>query len=47
MSEVNVAVLYGGWSVEYEVSVLIALQVLHNLDIDKYLIYPVYISKDT
>ena len=32
MNKLNIAVLYGGRSVEHEVSVITALQVMHNLD---------------
>lgn len=43
--KLNVAVVFGGKSVEHEVSVLTGLQVIRALDRTKYNIYPVYISK--
>lgn len=41
----SVAVLFGGRSVEHEVSVVSALQAIANMDKEKYDIIPVYISK--
>jgi len=46
MNKLNIAVLYGGRSVEHEVSVITALQVMHNLDKNKYNVLPVYVTKD-
>lgn len=43
--KINVAVLFGGKSVEHEVSVISALQAIQNMNKDKYEIYPVYITK--
>ncbi|SDZ30186.1 D-alanine-D-alanine ligase [Evansella caseinilytica] len=42
----RVAVIYGGMSVEHEVSVISALQAIQNMDKEKYEIIPLYISKD-
>lgn len=42
----NVAVLFGGRSVEHEVSVITGLQVIENIDKTKYNVFPIYISKD-
>lgn len=42
----NLAVLFGGRSVEHEISVISALQAMENIDREKFTIYPVYISKD-
>lgn len=42
---INVAVLFGGKSVEHEVSVISALQAMQNMNKDKYQLYPVYITK--
>ena len=42
----NIAVFYGGKSVEHEVSILTALQTMKNIDEKKYIIYPVYIDKN-
>ena len=42
----KVAVIFGGRSVEHEVSVITGLQVIENIDEEKYEALPVYISKD-
>lgn len=41
-----VGVFFGGKSVEHEVSIISAIQAMENLDVDKYDVVPVYISKD-
>ena len=41
----NVAVFYGGRSVEHEISVISALQAINAFNSDKYNIIPIYISK--
>lgn len=41
----NVAVFFGGRSVEHEISVLSALQAINAMDTNKYNIVPVYITK--
>lgn len=41
----NVAVFFGGRSVEHEISVISALQAINAFDKDKYNVVPVYISK--
>lgn len=41
-----IGVFFGGKSVEHEVSIISAMQVIENLDSEKYDIVPVYISKD-
>jgi D-alanine-D-alanine ligase len=42
----RVAVIFGGVSVEHEVSVISALQAIQNMNKDKYDIIPLYISKE-
>ena len=42
----NIAVLFGGESVEHEVSIISAHQAMAALDSEKYNVIPVYISKD-
>lgn len=42
----NVAVMFGGRSVEHEVSVITGLQVMENIDRSKYNVIPVYVAKD-
>jgi len=44
--KIKVAVIFGGVSVEHEVSVISALQAISNMDKEKYDIIPVYIAKD-
>ena len=44
--QITVAVLFGGKSVEHEVSVISALQAIENMDREKYNIIPVYMTKD-
>lgn len=41
----NVAVFFGGRSVEHEISVISALQAIHAFNAEKYEIIPIYISK--
>lgn len=43
--KISVAVLFGGNSVEHEVSVISALQAIQSLNREKYDIHPVYITK--
>ena len=43
---IKLCVLFGGKSVEHEVSVISALQAIASLDTSKYDIIPVYITKD-
>ena len=42
----TVGVFFGGKSVEHEVSIISAMQVISALDKDKYIVLPIYISKD-
>jgi D-alanine-D-alanine ligase len=42
----KVAVIFGGRSVEHEVSVISGLQVLENIDESKYTAVPIYINKE-
>lgn len=43
--KVNLAVMFGGKSVEHEISVISALQALEHIDRDKYEVMPIYITK--
>ncbi len=43
--KINLAVIFGGKSVEHEVSVISAVQAMYSLDKEKYEIYPVYMTK--
>lgn len=42
----NIAIFFGGRSVEHEISVISALQAINAFDSDKYNIIPIYISKE-
>ena len=44
--KLRVGVIFGGESVEHEVSIITAVQAMKNLNEDKYEIIPLYISKD-
>ena len=44
--KLNIAVFFGGETVEHEVSIISALQAMRAMNNDKYEIYPVYITKD-
>ena len=44
--KIKLGVIYGGETVEHEVSIISALQAIQNLNKDKYDVIPIYISKD-
>ena len=44
--KIQVAVLFGGKSVEHEISIISAVQAIQNMDKGKYEILPVYITKN-
>ena len=44
--KIQVGVVYGGKSVEHEVSVISALQAMKSFDHNKYEIIPIYYGKD-
>lgn len=44
--KLNVGVIFGGKSVEHEVSIITAIQAMNHIDDDKYEIIPIYITKD-
>lgn len=44
--KICVGVMFGGESVEHEISILSAMQVIHALDEEKYEVIPIYIAKD-
>lgn len=44
--KISVAVMFGGKSVEHEISVISALQAVEHLDKEKYAVIPIYITKD-
>lgn len=44
--KIKLGVMFGGETVEHEVSIISALQAMRNLNRDKYDVIPIYISKD-
>ena len=44
--KIKVGVIFGGETVEHEVSIISAVQAMENMNKDKYDIIPIYISKD-
>ena len=44
--KIKVGVIFGGCTVEHEVSIITAVQAMNHMDSDKYDIVPIYISKD-
>ena len=44
--KIKLGVIFGGQTVEHEVSIISAIQAMKNLDKDKYEIIPIYIAKD-
>ena len=44
--KIKLGVIFGGETVEHEVSIISALQAIKNIDKDKYDVVPIYISKD-
>lgn len=44
--KLKVGVIFGGKSLEHEMSIITALQAMDNIDTDKYEIVPIYITKD-
>lgn len=42
----NIGVIFGGRSVEHDISVITGLQVINSLDKNKYNIVPIYLNKD-
>jgi D-alanine-D-alanine ligase len=45
--KIRICVLFGGKSVEHEISIISALQAVQNLDKEKYEIIPAYLTKDS
>lgn len=44
--KIKIGVIFGGQSVEHEISVITALQAMDNIDKDKYEVVPIYITKN-
>lgn len=47
MEKKNIIILYGGKSVEHDISILTFLQVMKNIDLQKYNVYPIYINRES
>ena len=43
---IKVGVIFGGETVEHEVSIISAVQAMNKMDSEKYEIIPIYITKD-
>lgn len=44
--KIKVGVIFGGESVEHEVSIISAIQAMNKMDLEKYEVVPIYITKD-
>lgn len=44
--KLKIGVIFGGKSLEHEISIITALQAMDNIDTDKYEVIPIYITKD-
>ena len=44
--KIKVGVIYGGETVEHEVSIISAIQAMNKMDQEKYDVIPIYITKD-
>ncbi|MBR1377157.1 MAG: D-alanine--D-alanine ligase [Bacilli bacterium] len=44
--KIKLGVIFGGETVEHEVSIISAIQAIENIDEDKYEVIPIYITKD-
>ena len=42
--KLKIGVIFGGKSLEHEMSIITALQAMENIDTDKYEIVPIYIT---
>ena len=44
--KIRVGVIFGGETVEHEVSIISAVQAMNSIDQEKYEIIPIYVAKD-
>ena len=44
--KIRVGVIFGGETVEHEVSIISAIQAMNKMDLEKYEVVPIYITKD-
>lgn len=45
MNKIKIGIIFGGASVEHEVSIISGMNIINNLNKDKYEIFPIYIDK--
>jgi D-alanine-D-alanine ligase len=45
MNKINLGLIFGGKSVEHEISIITALQAVENIDTTKYEVIPIYIAR--
>ena len=46
VDKLNLGIVFGGKSVEHDISIISYFQVLNSIDIKKYNIYPFYLNKN-
>ena len=46
MEKIKLGIIFGGMSTENEVSVKSAMSIINNIDVEKYEIFKIYITKD-
>lgn len=46
MMKINIGVIFGGKSLEHELSILTAIQAMDNIDKERYEVVPIYVTKD-
>jgi len=44
--KIKIGVIFGGNSVEHEISIISAIQAIENIDLTKFEVTPIYISRD-
>ena len=44
--KLSIGVIFGGRSLEHELSILTAIQAMNNIDKERYEVVPIYIAKD-
>lgn len=44
--KLSIGVIFGGNSLEHELSILTAIQAMDNIDKERYEVVPIYITKD-
>ena len=45
--KIRLGVMFGGVSVEHEISIITAIQAMNSIDNRKYEVIPIYIAKET